>query len=132
MDKWEAIGGHNVNGKYTRAGEADIQGGWPISHMVYDGRVEATEYSLGCDNSRYENRLLYLAVEVKTEVAYNQLEKKWKMLTVDGVEQYQLDKSFKGREILQAAKINDIRRKGGLALFAWSFEQVEQYVKDNT
>ena len=119
MKKWEAIGGHVVNGQYTKAGEPDLQGGFPVEYMSSGDKC-------------FDVNLLYLAVEVKTEKAYLALEKKWKLITVDGVEQYQLDSKFNGRELLQAAKINSIRRKGGLALFAWSFEQVEQYVKDNT
>jgi len=113
----ESRGGHVINGQYTRAGEADLQCGYPVETMLGN-----------CVT------LHYLAVEVKTEEDYARVMKCVDITIVDGVEQLKLNgkKGLKKHEPLQITKINSVRRKGGLALIAWSFEQVEQYIKDST
>ncbi len=97
----EDIGGIVVNGSYTKAGIADLICGYPI-----------------------ENRLIHLHIEVKTEAAYKTLFDK-NIIELEGF--YVCNKKFTGREVLQAYKLNEVRRRGGLALFAYSFEQVKAY-----
>ena len=73
------------------------------------------------------NTLLHLHVEVKTKDAYDALFKKH-IKEVDGY--YAVNENYNGREVLQAAKLNGVRKKGGYALFAYSFEQVKEYMRD--
>ena len=117
----ESRGGHVINGQYTRAGEADLQIGYPVYPCEEDDLDELV--------------LRYLAVEVKTEKDWHRVMKCLNLIVADGVEQYQIRQDVKGlkpHEPLQITKINSVRRKGGLAIIAWSFDQVEQYIKDNT
>jgi hypothetical protein len=107
MKNWYAIGGYNVNGNYTKAGEADIQGGYPVDGI-----------------------LRYLVVEVKTEKDYHRV---MSGLTIEGGLYAIRDvKKLKDHEPLQIHKINEIRKRGGLALVAYNFKQVQMYVKENT
>ena len=124
MKGWVAIGGHNVNGTYTKNGEADLQGGWPVITYIQvseDGFIAAAHKNI---------RLLYLVVEVKTEKDYYRVMECIDL--VDGYYKINGKKGLKKHEPLQIAKINQVRKKGGLAVIAFSFEQVEQYVKGNT
>ena len=129
----ESRGGHVINGQYTRAGEADLQCGYPVVIRV---PRPISEQNMGGVLPYIDTTTLrYLAVEVKTEEDYARVMKCINIITVDGVEQYQIIgdcKGLKKHEPLQITKINSVRRKGGLALIAWSFQQVEQYVKSNT
>ena len=101
----EEIGGVAINGKYTIAGTADLICGYPIKDILY-----------------------HLHVEVKTEKAYNTLMKNH-IKEVNGL--YVVDDNYNGREVLQAFKLNEVRKKGGKALFAWNIEQVISYMEEN-
>lgn len=96
----EKNGGHCVNGIYTQSGEADLQCGFPVN-----------------------DKLLYVAIEVKTEKAY-----KYLMKGLDSDYNVIDDKKLKPHEFLQMAKIRKVRRLGGLALVAWNYTQVKEYI----
>ena len=128
MKEWTKVGGHNVNGNYTKSGEADLQGGYPVNigNEVKEIGAPLTPIMI----------LRYLVVEVKTEEDYHRVMKCVKLITDhEGDEIYQIVEGCKGlkkHEPLQIHKINRVRKKGGLALVAWNFEQVKQYVEENT
>lgn len=111
--KIEAIGGHWVNGNYTRNGEADLQCGYPIMIGIDPGM------------GSMKTVLLYLAVEVKTEKDYHRV-----MKGVD--ENYNIidEKKMKPHEFVQMAKIRAVRNKGGLALVCYKFEQIQEYINE--
>ena len=111
----EAMGGVVVNGTYSKSGIADLICGW--SKLEYNTQTGSME-----------PKLLHLHIEVKTKDAYERLFKHH-ITDVDGL--YVVVDAFKGRERLQAFKLNDVRKRGGLALFAYSMEQVEDYVNSN-
>ena len=96
----ESIGGVAINGTYSVSGEADLQCGWP-----------------------HTDTLLHLAVEVKTEEDYHRV---MKCINSD----YSLNgkTGLKKHEPMQMAKIQRNRARGGMALVAYSFEQVKEYV----
>ena len=120
--KWYfAVGGHCVNGKYTKAGEADLQGSVPIHAGI------RPEDSLA-ENKTITVRtiLVSLLVEVKTKLDYDRV-----MRGVKEVDNRYIIENLtplKEHEPLQIHKINEVRAKGGLALIAYSVEQVEQYL----
>lgn len=92
-----------VIGVFSTSGELDIQGAIP-----------------------YKGRLLYIAIEVKTKTNYYRVmsglrEENGEYVIVDV-------KKLKEHEVLQVAKANSTRRKGGLALFAYSWEQIVDYL----
>jgi len=123
----EDIGGVVVNGTYSKSGIADLICGWP---MPVKKLTEKEKYYLVIDYGTavldmQPQILLHLHVEVKTKTDYNKLFKK-NIKEVNGL--YIVDPEFSGREVLQAHKLNDVRKRGGLALFAYSFEQVQEYV----
>jgi len=104
----DKIKGKAINGVYTKAGEADLQCGYPINGI-----------------------LRYLAVEVKTEANYNKMMKHL-LIGNDGKITI-LDKSkLRDGEVLQIHKLNNVIDMGGLALLAWNFQQVKQYVEEQT
>ena len=109
------MGGHAINGMYTKSGEADLQCGIPIYVGMYmDG-----------DGPIWEQKkiLIHVAIEVKTEKDYYRV-----MRAVD-VDYNVIDsKPLKKHEPLQMAKIRLLRKKGGLALVAYNFKQVMDYV----
>lgn len=96
----EEMGGHCVNGNYTKDGEADLQCGIP-----------------------YNDTLLYIAIEVKTEKDYHRV-----MRAVDKAYNVINSKPLKPHETLQMAKIRMVRNKGGLALVAFNINQIKEYV----
>ena len=101
----ENLGGHVVNGNYTKAGEADLQCGIPV--VIDDKKI-----------------LVHCAVEVKTQYDYGRV-----MECVD--EDYNIIKTvgLKKHEVLQITKLRMLRNKGGLALVAYNFDQVKQYIE---
>ena len=107
MKSWYKDGGNVVNGQYSKNGEADLQGGYPVG-----------------------STLLYLAVEVKTALDYDRVRRAIK--EVKGRFEIVDSAKLKKHEPLQVAKINLVRDRGGLALFAHSYAQVVEYVKENT
>ncbi len=114
----EDIGGIAINGKYTKDGTADLICGYPEVKCFHWGK-----------NTKYMPPvLLHLHVEVKTKDSYEALMRN-NITEVDGF--YVCDPKFKGREVLQSAKLNDVRRRGGLALFAYNIKQVKEYVNGN-
>lgn len=115
----EDIGGVVVNGTYSKKGIADLICGYPMMGVL-------THVGTAKDIKTF---LLHLHVEVKTKTDYDKLFKK-NIKEVDGM--YVVDPEFRGREVLQAHKLNDVRKRGGLALFAYSFEQVQEYVNGNS
>jgi len=106
----EALGGVVVNGQFSKAGEADLQCGWPK-----------------CYSEAYETVLLHLAVEVKTEKDYHRV-----MNCINPDYTLNGNAGLKKHEPLQMAKIKRNRDRGGLALVAYSFEQVKEYVDAST
>jgi hypothetical protein len=102
---FESIGGWCVNGLMTKKGEVDLHGGYPI-----------------------DNQLHYIAIEVKTEKAYNYMMQGIEI--VDGRYKIVDFKKLKDQEPMQILKLNKIRDRGGLALLAYSFEQVKEYIDD--
>ena len=103
----EAMGGHAVNGAYTKAGEADLQCGIPIT--LCDKKI-----------------LIHVAVEVKTEKDYARV-----MRAIDDDYNVIDSKSLKKHEPLQMAKIRQLRKKGGLALVAFNIKQVMEYIHEH-
>ena len=123
MDKIESIGGHVINGKYTRTGEADLQCGYPVEIDV----IGEIDHEWGVDVVTTGKTILaHLCVEVKTPKDYERV-----MRAID--EDYNIidQKPLKKHESVQMAKIRQVRKKGGLALVAYSFDQVKQYVEEN-
>jgi len=119
MDKWEEAGGHVVNGIYSKSGEADLQGGFPISigNEVAEIGAPVTPIML----------LVHLVVEVKTEEDYHRV--MGCLVEEDGL--YRIlpgVKGLKDHEPMQIKKINEVRKRGGLGLIAWDFSQVQTYV----
>ena len=122
-------GGVAINGKYTSDGEADLQCGLPIDnvaltpledlHMVDEQSVKLTPIKL-------RKILIHVAVEVKTEADYNRV-----MRAID--KDYNIiDRTpLKEHESLQLAKIRRNRKLGGLALVAWNYKQIKEYVYAN-
>ena len=100
-------GGHAVNGTYSKAGEADLQCGIPV--IIDDKKI-----------------LLHVAIEVKTEKDYHRV-----MRAID-VDYNIIDsKPLKKHETLQLTKIRLLRKKGGLALVAYNYKQVLEYIHEN-
>jgi hypothetical protein len=87
----EKIGGHVVNGQFSKKAEHDLQCGYP-----------------------FNGRLYYLTVEVKTKESYIRVMKG----------------KYHNQELAQKMKIDKIRAKGGLSLFAYEFKQVKEYVEE--
>jgi len=121
----EAIGGVVVNGTYSKSGEADLQCGWPIPVKVLSDNEKGyliMQYGTAVLDDQ-PVKLLHVAVEVKTEKDYHRV-----MKCIN--EDYTLNgkKGLKEHEPLQMAKIRRNRKLGGLALVAYSFKQVEEYV----
>lgn len=103
----EKLGGKVINGVYTATGEADLQCGYPVNGV-----------------------LLYLAIEVKTPKMY---EKMMQSIYIKNNRYEIKDYDYlKDHEILQLAKLNDVRDRGGLAILADSWERVEEYIKEAT
>lgn len=125
MKAIEAKGGWAVNGNYTKAGEPDLQCGWPVT--LFKKESTCTNLWQGKDITI----LAYLAVEVKTEKDYYRV---MKCLNEVGGEYVILNGAtgLKKHEPLQVAKINMIRKRGGLALFAYDISQIEEYVNATT
>jgi len=112
----EAFGGVVVNGQYSKAGEADLQCGWPTERGVGQGE----------DYLVFYRGLIHVAIEVKTEKDYHRV---MKCINPDYTLNGKL--GLKKHEALQMAKIRRNRERGGLALVAYSFEQVKEYVDES-
>ncbi len=107
MNTIKKEGGWCVNGNYTLAGEADLQCG--IAYELY----------------KYGVVLLYVAVEVKTDVDYARV-----MRAVDADYNVVDSKKLKQHEILQMAKIREVRKRGGLALVCYNYKQIMGYLDE--
>ena len=109
-----ADGGTAITGK-LKTGEADIQAGYPFDIMTKQGM-----------SFKPKTLLVKLAIEVKTPKAYAYL--------MQGVEEvnglYVVTNStkLKEHEELQIFKLNNVRKRGGFALIAHSYEQVKEYM----
>ncbi len=102
--KWFiGIGGTAITGT-LKTGEADIQAGYP-----------------------YKGRLLNVMVETKTEYDYNRVMRGIK--EVDGLYTIVDKTPLKKHEPLQIYKLNNVRKRGGLALIAFSIAQVSEYIE---
>ncbi len=123
IKKIEDRGGHVINGNYTKAGEADLQCGFPVTTDVVENVQHDWDMGFITNTKTF---LVYLAVEVKTDKDYDRI-----MSGLD--EDYNVinDKKLKKHEFVQMAKIRAVRSKGGLAIVAWNFEQIEEYVNEN-
>jgi len=108
MESIIADGGHAVNGIYSKNGEADIQSGMSIVNYNY---------------------LLHICIEVKTEEDYFRVMSALK--EVGGLYEIIDIKRLKKHEPLQIHKINAVRELGGLAVIAYKYKQVLEYI-DNT
>lgn len=106
IDKIKSNGGHAITGVFTTNGEADIQAGISINGF-----------------------LIHACIEVKTEGDYYRVMKGLK--EEGGIYDIVDVSKLKKHEPLQVMKINDIRKKGGIALFAYSYEQVEDYINSH-
>jgi len=111
----EEMGGHAVNGTYSKTGEADLQCGIPLwvgKYMDGDGPI-------------WEQRkiLVHVAIEVKTEKDYARV-----MKGIDNDYNITHKPALKKHEPLQMAKIRQLRKKGGLALVAYNLKQVMEYM----
>ena len=106
MAKIKQNGGVAINGNYTTAGEADLQCGIP--HLIDSKTI-----------------LVYVAVEVKTEMDYHRV-----MGAVDKFYNVTHKPALKSHEVLQMAKIRATRKKGGLALVAWNYDMIREYVDE--
>jgi len=98
----QANGGVAINGNYSAAGEADLQCGIPV-----------------------DGRLLHVAVEVKTEKDYHRV-----MSAIDADYNVIDSKKLKSHETLQMAKIRRNRKLGGLALVAYNYKQIMEYIDE--
>lgn len=103
----EALGGIAINGQYTKAGTADLICGYPI-----------------------KGHLMHLHIEVKTEEDYHRVFRS--IEEIEGLYVFKDNiKSLKPHEYLQITKLNDVRKKGGLALLAYEINQVKEYINGN-
>lgn len=102
--KWfVSIGGTAITGNLP-TGEADVQAGYP-----------------------FKGRLLNVMVEVKTEEDYHRVMRG--VEEVDGGLYVITDRTpLKDHEPLQIFKLNNVRKRGGLALLAFSVAQVVEYI----
>jgi len=116
------IGGTAITGK-LKTGEADIQAGYPIE--VFKRYSKADEHGAYTAYEPY-SVLVKLAVEVKTPKAYEYLMKGVK--EVDGLYVIHDDTKLKEHEHLQITKLNNVRKRGGFAIVAHSFQQVKEYM----
>jgi len=102
-----SIGGHVVNGTYSKSGEADLQAGIPIE---------------------LENKivLIHVAIEVKTPKDYNRV-----MRGCD--KHYNLidKKPLKKHEPLQLAKLKLINERGGIGVIASDKSHVIAKIKES-
>jgi len=96
-------GGIAINGNYTTNGECDLQCGIP-----------------------YNGILIYCGIEVKTESDYHRV-----MSGIDSEYNVIDVKKLKKHEPLQMAKIRQTRKLGGLALVAFNYSQVMEYIDAN-
>jgi len=123
INKIKADGGIAINGNYTTAGEADLQCGIPVD--IICSSCDATKEATARGNMFFPKKtiLIYCGVEVKDEFNYHRV-----MGAVD--ENYNVidKKKLKQHEVLQMAKIRETRKRGGLALVAYNYEQVKEYV----
>ena len=103
----EADGGHVVNGTYSKAGEADLQAGIPV--IIKEAEPKKI--------------LIHCAIEVKTEKDYHRV-----MRAIDDDYNIINSKPLKSHETLQLTKIRLLRAKGGLALVAYNYGQVLEYI----
>jgi hypothetical protein len=119
MNAIEAMGGWAVNGNYTKTGEPDLQCGYPMDVLREDmsGEIAALAHT---------TILAYIAIEVKTEADYHRV-----MSALNDNYEIVDIKKLKEHEPLQIHKVNEIRRRGGLALVAWNIEQVKEYVNES-
>ncbi len=107
-------GGVAVNGQFSTAGEADLQCGIPIEVLI--DSIRQLDFEV-------KTILIHVAVEVKTEFDYHRV-----MSGIDA-DYNVIDKAkLKKHEVLQMAKIRRNRKLGGLALVAYNYKQVLEYV----
>lgn len=107
MTEIEEAQGVVVNGRYTKRGEADLQAGLQVVGSSY---------------------LAHIAIEVKTPSSYEKV-MKGIIEKEDGLYHIVDIKKLREHEVLQVHKINRNRKLGGLALFAYSYKQVEEYLE---
>ena len=116
-----ADGGTAITGK-LKTGEADIQAGYPVEvglhTLAFKNRPEGY--------ITFKTVLLKLTVEVKTPKAYAYLMQG--VEEVNGLYVVTNPTKLKEHEELQIHKLNNVRKRGGLALIAHSYEQVKEYI----
>jgi len=112
-----ADGGTAITGT-LKTGEADIQAGYPYSIMAKQDM-----------SFKPKIILVKLAVEVKTPQDYARVMRGVK--EVDGLYEIFNETPLKEHESLQIFKLNNVRKRGGFALIAHSYEQVKEYMNEN-
>ena len=118
------MGGTAITGK-LKTGEADIQAGYPME--VFKRYSKADEHGAYTAYEPY-SVLVKLAVEVKTPQAYKYLMQG--VEEVDGLYVVHNPTKLKEHEELQIHKLNNVRKRGGFALLAHSFQQVKEYMDE--
>ncbi len=108
-----SVGGTAITGTLP-TGEADVQAGYPYAVLV---------------NGLPKVRLLNVMVEVKTEEDYHRVMRA--VEEIDGLYVIVDQKPLKKHEALQITKINNVRKKGGMALIAFSVAQVMEYIEED-
>lgn len=116
IKKIESIGGEAINGRYTKAGIADLICGYPV--VIGDREL-----------------LLHIHIEVKTKADWYRVMQSVEELNISLTDKpmyryfIKNKKYLKSHETLQITKLNEVREKNGLAIVAYEFEQVEEYIK---
>jgi len=108
------MGGTAITGK-LKTGEADIQAGYPMYIEKVIGQHSVII-------------LVKLAVEVKTPQAYKYLMQG--VREENGLYVVHNPTKLKEHEELQIHKLNNVRKRGGFALLAHSFQQVKEYMDE--
>lgn len=103
IDWFKSVGGTAITGVFPK-GEADIQAGYP-----------------------WRNLLLNVMVEVKTEADYARVMSG--IIEANGLYEIIDHSKLKEHEPLQIFKLNEVRKKNGLALIAYSVAQVVEYLE---
>jgi len=111
-----ADGGTAITGK-LKSGEADIQAGYPFALMTKQGM-----------SFKPKTILVKLAVEVKTPKDYDRVMRG--VEEVDGLYVITDETPLKDHEPLQIHKLNNVRKRGGFALIAHSYQQVKEYMDE--
>ena len=115
-------GGTAITGIFI-AGEADIQAGVPTEVLIYVPDTE--QHGTHIPKTILRN----ITIEVKTPENYDRVMRALEIQ--DGLYVIVNPVPLKKHEKLQIFKLNNMRKRGGLALVAHSYEQVKDYINAN-